>query len=313
MSAFVNGDFWVGVGVLAGIYGIFTLGLQLNLGLTGIYNFGQVGFMALGGYAMGIFVVHWHWSLWPAIVAALALSAASGVLLGLAAVRLRADYFAVTSLAFASIVALIALNERNLTGGGQGLLGFDDDWGPVSDWLSAKATKIGLPDSTQTPLLIVSWMAFLLLVALLRWLQRTPWGRVVQSVREDEVLTEAIGKNVLAYKLQSLALAATFGGLSGCLLALDLRYLVPEDFGAAVTFTGFTIMLIGGWATFTGVAFGSVVLWTVLEGTRFVDIGLTDDRAGALRFIIVGLALMFIARFRPQGLLGRRGGMTFGD
>ena len=313
MSAFLNADFWVGVGVLAGIYGIFTLGLQLNLGLTGVYNFGQVGFMAVGGYTMPILVLDRHWSLWTATAAALAVSVACGVLIGLAAVRLRADYFAVTSLAFATIVQLIALNERRLTGGGQGLLGFDTDWNPVSDWISAKAAAVGLPHTTQVPLLIVSWTAFVVLVALLRWLQHTPWGRALQSVREDDVLAEAIGKNVLAYKLQSLALAAAVGGLSGCLLALDLRYVVPDDFGAAVTFTGFTIMLIGGWATFTGVALGSVLLWTVLEGTRFVNIGLTDDRVGALRFIIVGLVLILLARFRPQGLLGRRHEMTFGD
>src|SRR6266576_3168178 len=107
--------FWTGVGVLAGIYTIFSLGLQLNVGYTGIVNFGQAGFMAVGAYAMVILIVKAGWSVWLAIPDASASTVTIGVLVGLPSLRLRADYFAIATIAFAEIVRLTAQNARGLT------------------------------------------------------------------------------------------------------------------------------------------------------------------------------------------------------
>jgi len=126
--AFVGGDFWIGVGVLAATYGIFGLGLQLNVGTTGITNFGQAGFMAIGAYTMAILVVKEGWSWWWAMPAAIGASMLAAVVVGLPSLRLRADYFAITTLAFAEIVRYLADNERDLTEGSQGLLGYNGDW-----------------------------------------------------------------------------------------------------------------------------------------------------------------------------------------
>ena len=133
LDALTTADFWIGVGVLAGTYAIFTLGLQLNVGFTGIINFGQAGFMAIGAYAMGILVVEAGWSMWLALPAAIAIAMAAGVLIGLPSLRLRADYFAIATIALAEIIRYTAQNARGLTGGNQGLLGFDDQWLDVSD------------------------------------------------------------------------------------------------------------------------------------------------------------------------------------
>ena len=105
-------DFWINVGVLAAIYGIFSLGLQLNVGFTGLANFGQAGFMAIGAYASGLLVVDWGWPLWAALVAGIVLAVGAGLFVGVSSLRLRADHFAMATIAFGEIVRY-TLKTRN--------------------------------------------------------------------------------------------------------------------------------------------------------------------------------------------------------
>jgi branched-chain amino acid transport system permease protein len=121
-----NVDFWINVGVLATTYGVFSLGIQLNVGTTGIFNFGQAGFMAVGSYAMGVLVVKSGVSFWLALVAGIGVAVAAGLLVGLPSLRLRADYFAISTLAFSEIVRYVADNWDGLTGGNLGLFGYAD-------------------------------------------------------------------------------------------------------------------------------------------------------------------------------------------
>lgn len=311
-DAFTQADFWIGVGILAGIYAIFTLGLQLNVGFTGIVNFGQAGFMAIGAYAMGILVVRAGWSMWLALPTAIAIAMLAGVLIGLPSLRLRADYFAIATIAFAEIVRYTAQNARGLTGGNQGLLGFDDQWIDVSD------TILGwLPESVEDqfllPLLIVTWLTVALLTLLLVLAQRSPWGRVLRAIREDEDAARALGKNAFAYKLQSIAISAGLGAIAGYFLALNLAFLSPDSFEPLFTFIGYTVLIIGGLASYVGVAIGAIVLWTLLEATRFLDLPLAAEKVAALRFVIVGVALIVLVAFRPQGVLGKREEMVLRD
>jgi len=304
-DALTAADFWIGVGVLAGIYAIFTLGLQLNVGFTGILNFGQAGFMAIGAYTMGILVVRAGWSMWAAMAASILVAMAAGVLIGLPSLRLRADYFAIATIAFAEIVRYVAVNARGLTGGSQGLLGFDDAWIDVSDtilgWLPTS-----MQDQFLLPLLIVVWLTVAVLTVLLMALQRTPWGRVLRAIREDEDAARALGKNVLAYKLQSIAIAAALGAIAGWFLALNLAFIDPTSFEPLFTFIGFTILVLGGLASYAGVAIGALIMWTLLEATRFIDLPLAAEKVAALRFVIVGVALILLVALRPQGILGKR-------
>ena len=115
------------VGVLAGIYGIFTLGLQLNVGFTGLHNFGQAGFMAIGAYSNGLLVVDWAWPLWAALLAGIVLAVAAGVSVGISSLRLRADHFAMATIAFGEIVRY-TLQNAEFSGGNQGVIGFDAEW-----------------------------------------------------------------------------------------------------------------------------------------------------------------------------------------
>ena len=301
-------DFWIGVGVVAGIYGIFTLGLQINVGFTGLLNLGQAGFMSIGAYAMGMLVVDGGWSLWAAIPVAILAAIAAGLLVGLPSLRLRSDYFAIATIAFAEIVRYTFQNA-SFAGGNQGIIGFDEEWRGLASAFSKELAAIGLGDRTQLPIFIVVWVVFLLCLAGLRGLQASPWGRVLRAIREDEEAAAALGKNVLAYKLQSLAIAAALAAVAGFFLAMNVTYLYPSEFDPIFTFFGYAIIILGGFASYGGIALGTVLLWTLIEGLRFLDLPLSSGQQGSLRFVLVGLALILLSMLRPQGILGRRAEM----
>lgn len=306
-------EFWIGACTVAGIYAIFTLGLQLNIGLTGILNFGQAGFMALGAYAMAILVVKVGWSPWIALPAATLVAVLGGLVIGLPSLRLRGDYFAIVTLAAAQIVVVIAQNARGLTGGNNGLSGFTDQWTDVQRAIVDGLDVIGLGDQFSLPLFIITWVVFGVLLGALTILQRTPWGRVLRAIREDEDAVAALGKNVLAYRLQSLGLSAAIGAIAGYLLAVNISLVYPSTFDADFTFIGLAILILGGLGSYLGVALGAVLLWTVMEAARFIDLPMSSDRVAAVRLLIVGLVLVVVVMFRPQGLLGRREEMVLRD
>jgi branched-chain amino acid transport system permease protein len=313
-ESFTNVDFWTGVGILAGIYTIFALGLQVNVGFTGILNFGQAGFMAVGAYSMAVLVVDTGLSFWLAMPIAILITIAFGLVVGLPSLRLRTDYFAIATIAFAEAIRLVALNARELTGGAQGTFGFGDEWDTVSDGIESWISGLGWADvPTLFPLFLVVWVTVVVLMFALNAIQNTPWGRVLRAVREDEDAARALGKNAFSYKLQSLAIAATLAAIAGFFLALNLKFVVPDEFLPIFTFTGYVVLILGGLANYFGVAVGAVILWTVLEGLRFLELPLSETRIAALRFLILGVVLIALMAWRPQGIFGKREEMVLGD
>lgn len=305
-QSFLHPDFWVGVGIVAGIYSVFTLGLQVNVGFTGILNFGQAGFMAVGAYSMALLILKAHWSPWAALPVATLIAMVSGLIVGIPALRLPSDYLAMATIGAAQIVQIAAQNSGSFTGGNEGLIGFDAGWQRIETWLLDRLSAVGLGQQYDLPLFIVTWLVFLILLVLLRTLQHTPWGRVLRAIREDEDAAAALGKNVYAYKLQSLAVAAALAAIAGYLLALNITLIYPRSFSADFTFIGFAILVLGGLASYAGVALGSILLWFALEGMRFIDLPLAADKIAALRLLLVGLVLIGVMVLRPQGILGKR-------
>ena len=313
-EAFTDVEFWTSVGIIAGIFVVFATGLQLNVGFTGIQNFGQVGFMAIGAYTMAILTAESGWNFWVSLPVAIAAAIAFALIIGLPSLRLRADYFAIVTIAAAEAIRLVALNARDLTNGPQGVVGFDDSWDSVADSIEEFIVDLGWTEvPNQFPLLLVTWGIAIGLIVVFSRVTRSPWGRVLRAVREDEDAARALGKNAFSYKLQSLALAATTGAIAGFLFALNLKFVVPDEFQPLVTFTGYAVLILGGLANYWGVALGSIVLWSVLEGLRFLELPLSETRIAALRFIILGLVLIGLMAFRPQGFFGNRKEMVLGD
>jgi branched-chain amino acid transport system permease protein len=323
-SSLTDPDFWVSVLVLAGIYAIVGVGLQLNTGFTGIVNFGMAAFMAIGAYTMAILIIKAGFSFWLSLPCAMATSMLFGVLVGLPSLRLRADYFAIATIAMAEVVRLVAQNARGLTGGNQGLFCdinnpsncYTNTWNDLSNSINDFVTNFWSDPPSLLPLLIVVWVTLGIATFVLMRLQRAPWGRVLRAIREDEDAAQALGKNTLRFKLQSLAIAALLGSIAGFFLALDLRTVHPLDFEPLVTFFAFSVLILGGLGSYPGVAVGSVLFWFVLEGTRFIDLPdppFTETRIAAVRLAITGLLLILLMAFRPQGLFGKRQEMVLGE
>lgn len=297
--------FWAFVLTFAGIYAIFVLGLQLEVGDTGLINFGHVAFMAIGAYTMGLCLTNGVPILLAVPLAVLA-AAAAGVLLGIPTLRLRADYFAITTIAAGEILRITIQNEQGTTGGTQGLRGASGPWrdfnNDVLDWFEG----IGLELDRRVPLLVLVWITALLVGALLVYLGRTPWRRALRAVRENEEAAAASGIPVFSYKLQSLALGSAIAGLAGVFYTLFSTTLFPENFEPIFTFVGFAILILGGIGSYFGVVVGSIVISFIVSGTRFLDFPLDADKVAALRFVVIGLIIMGMMAFRPQGIFGKK-------
>jgi branched-chain amino acid transport system permease protein len=324
LQAFTDPGFWISVGVIAGTYAIVALGLQLNTGFTGIVNFGQAAFMAVGAYTMAILVLKAGFSFWLSLPCAVLAAMLFGVIVGLPSLRLRADYFAIVTIAMAEVVRLFAQNARGLTGGNQGLFCnlsgqstcYTDAWRDLSNSINDFVSNFWSNPDPLFPLLLVVWVTVGLATLALTFLQGTPWGRVLRAIREDEDAARALGKNTLLFKLQSLAISACLGAIAGFFLALDLATVHPLDYEPLVTFFAFSVLILGGMGSYRGVAVGSILFWFVLEGTRFIDLPdppFTETRIAALRLAITGLLLIGLMAFRPQGLFGKREEMVIGE
>jgi branched-chain amino acid transport system permease protein len=237
-----------------------------------------------------------------------------GLIVGLPSLRLRADYFAIATIAASEAIRLTALNARDLTGGAQGIFGFDSSWNDLQDTIEGWLMDLGWSDpDTLAPLFIVVWAVAILITFLLSRVQRTPWGRVLRAIREDEDAARALGKNAFSYKLQSLAISSALAAIAGFFVATNLAFVVPDEFGPTFTFVGYSMLVLGGLASYWGVALGAIILQTVLEGLRFIDLPISEVKIAALRFVILGLVLIGLVAFRPQGVLGKREEMVLGD
>jgi branched-chain amino acid transport system permease protein len=320
VSSILNAEFWEFVGVVAGIYTIFALGVQVQFGFTGLLNFGHVAFMAIGAYTMAILVVKRGFDMWLAAGIAIAVAVLFGLLIGLPALRLRADYLAITTIAFGEIVRYVALNEDRLTGGAQGTINlagagkapsYSVQWdafqGHVQGWLEA---LVGGRATRDLTMLVIVWAVALALIVVLQVLVHSPWGRVLRSIREDEDAAASLGKAVFLYKLQSLALGAVLGALAGLFYAWQFTFFSPDDFAPLVTFFAWTIVILGGLGRNWAVPVGALVFGIVFAGTRFFDFRpftyFDSAERAYLRLIVIGLILIGLMVFRPQGLFGRR-------
>jgi branched-chain amino acid transport system permease protein len=319
MSTIASPGFWAFVGVVAGIFTIFALGLQLQFGFTGLLNFGHVAFMAIGAYTMAILVVKTDVPLWAASLIAIAVAAAFGLLIGLPTLRLRADYLAITTIAFGEIVRYVALNEQELTGGPQGTVDIGGADAPSTyntDWLAFQRTvqdalsSVFGDVSKDTTMLAIVWTVAIVLIVILQVLVKAPWGRVLRSIREDEDASSALGKNVFSYKLQALALGSALAAIAGLFFAFQFSVFSPADFDPLTTFFAYTIVILGGTAKNWGVPVGAIIFGIIFAGTRFFDFPpfsyFESGERAYLRLIIVGLIIIGLMAFRPQGLFGKR-------
>lgn len=297
-------------------YALAAIGLNVHFGLTGLLNMGQAGFMLIGAYGFAISTIA-GWPLWAAVLVAVACAAVFGLLLGIPTLKLRGDYLAIVTIAAAEIVRLIGRSTAltDLTGASSGLRGnsYKDtfqDASPLPDGSFALGPfEYSMNASNSWWVRIVGW-AVVALACLLVWLlMRSPWGRVLKGIREDEDAVRSLGKNVYSYKMQSLVLGGVIGAVAGIIYVLP-RAVQPDSMGRPMTFFVWTILLLGGAATVFGPVLGSIIFWVSLMLIKSVmragvpESVMRTEQIEQFGWIIVGVTLMLLVIFRPQGILG---------
>jgi branched-chain amino acid transport system permease protein len=299
------------VGVSAITYALAAIGLNVHFGYTGLLNFGQVGFMLVGGYGMAITVDHGG-PLWVGVLVGMACAAVLGLALGIPTLRLRADYLAIVTIAVAEILRLLVRTSslEGFTHGVFGIQRFADAFYRVNPYPDRRYGAGDFVFSERSMWVItVGWLLVAACTALVWLAMHSPWGRLLRSIREDEDASRALGKNVFSYKLQSLVLGGVIGAIAGIIAAIDGQSVNPDTYIAVLTFYAYTVLLLGGAGTVLGPVIGSVVFWFLIQFTDGVlrdGLNMSSADVGAVRFGLVGLGLMLLMIFRPQGLLGSR-------
>jgi ABC-type branched-subunit amino acid transport system permease subunit len=308
------------IGPSAIFLALLALGLNVHFGYGGLLNFGQIGFALVGAYGMGISVATFGVPLWAGVLIGMAAGVALALLLGIPTLRLRADYLAIVTIATAEILRLITRSTAmtNVTGGTQGLTGFGGAYAAANPFSQPSYSFLGLTFlRNDLWAIVVGWSVVALCVLLTFLLVRSPWGRVLKAIREDEEAARALGKNVFAYKMQALALGGVFGALGGIVYALATQSLTPDFYSPPQTFFAYAALILGGAGRVLGPVVGAMLFWFLLsvtdgilrQATAGADPLITfigSQDVGAVRFVLVGLFLGLMMVYRPQGIFGRR-------
>lgn len=312
-----------GITQTAIIYILAAIGMNLHVGYTGLMNFGQVGFLAVGAYGVAISTSYFDLPLGVGILVGLGCGFLLALLLGIPTLRLRSDYLGIVTIAAAEIIRLVMKYQKwkDFSGGTNGINGFANsfqEWNPMTS--SAKyGFKLGPLNLEFTGgdlwEMLIGWLLVLVCVGIMWRLTNSPWGRVLKSIREDENAARAMGKNVFQFKMQSLILGGLFGTVGGMFFAISNNSVQPDNYSRAFTFFALTVAILGGMGRVWGPVVGGVIFWMLLSGVENVlKEAVANDKVpssiidgvqvGQVRFMLVGLGLMMLMIFRPQGMFG---------
>ena len=308
-------NFLVSFAVLGGIYAIFCMGLNVHWGYTGLLNFGIAGFFAIGAYTSALvtsikippiegtgYVVHQLFGFgMPFLIGVISAAVVSGciaLLIGLLTLRLKEGYLAICTIGIAESIRIVFNNEQWLANGSQGLRSLVR---PFQDIAPGAAFD-------YVYLVIVLIFVALIFLALERGI-RSPWGRVLRAIREDEVMANADGKNVVGFKLQSLCLGAVIMGIGGALYTHYFGAVQPDVFDPLfATFIVWIMLIVGGTGNNKGAIIGAYIIWALWSWSKYLVVKIVPSfmatRAPYLRYVIIGILLVVMIIKRPKGILG---------
>jgi branched-chain amino acid transport system permease protein len=309
---------------IVAIFSVMTIALNVQWGYTGLFNFGIAGFFMLGAYTAAIFTLppaeggfetyvggfgedlnllpmldSEEWL--PFIVAMAAAALVCGLLaflLSIPTLNLREDYLAIATIGVAELLRNIAVEERDLVNGSRALNGIPR---PFS----------GLFDADDLRFVFLAFAVLVLIVVFLAVERgiRSPWGRVLRALREDELATAASGKNVFSFKTQGFVFGAMLMGIGGAVYAFQSRTIAPDSFSHYfATFLFWAMLIVGGSGNNKGAILGAYVIW----GFYFISIQLqgydlpdyvSQTRISATRDVLIGALIVIVLLLRPQGLL----------
>lgn len=299
--------FLAGIASLAAIYAILTLALNVGAGYAGLWDLGIAGYFALGAYtytlltmappeSWRVYTVGFGLPMWVGVIGACLVPMLAAYVIGRPTLRLRKEYLLIATFAFAEVIHQVVTNEIWLTNGTSGFHRIERPFRA----LFASDTYVFF-----FTLLVLG--VLVLVYALLAHLSRSPFGRTLRALRENEAAAQAAGKNVSQLRLQAFVITATVAGLAGVLYVWHSTIVVPNMFTATVTFTVWTALVIGGIGNPRGAVLGAFILILLQEMTRFFQI--SAELAvilSSMREVFLGLLLILVVRFLPRGIRPER-------
>ena len=292
--------------VIASTYALVCVGLNVHWGYTGLFNVGVAGFVAIGAYTSAILTAGTSADrvaglTWPIAVGWIAAAVSAGVValgVGLITLRLRHDYLAIATFGIAVTIQLLATNLVKLTGGPFGVHGIPRPFaGTVASPLARNVVYL---------VLVVALVAAI--YAAVERLVRSPWGRVLRGLREDEAAAAALGKSPAAFRLQAFVIGAMVMGLAGAVYAHFVGFVAPEDFLPILTFQAWTMLVVGGVGNNRGAMAGAVLVWALWSASGATLSALLPQamqaRGAALQTVLIGVVLVVALLVRPRGILG---------
>ncbi len=305
-SDFINPSYLAGFLILVMIYGVFSVGLNVHWGYTGIFNFGVAGFFAVGAYtfaimtkqpASGGYVTYIGGLQMPFIVGLVAAGVACAILaflIGIPTLRLREDYLAIASIGVAETLRRVFVNEMWLTNGTRGITGIPQ---PLHSLVSPENYKYVYLGICAAILVVV-------FLAVERGI-RSPWGRVLRAIREDEVTAQASGKNIFAFKMQAFMLGGFIMGIGGAMYASYVRAITPDTFVPMFgTFLIWVMLIVGGSGNNKGAVLGALAVWLIWDRTGAIVSDANDPRLFYVRNLLIGVLVVGVLLLRPKGLWG---------
>ena len=290
------------------ILGVMVLGLNLQWGLTGLFNVGIAGFVAIGAYTSAILTTPdavdriggFNWPMPLGWLAAMVVAGAAAALTGFATLRLKSDYLAITTFGVAVVVQLVALNAQGLTGGPFGVAFIPR---PFADLAEQPVLFNFLNLAVVAAVTLAVYLA-------LEHLSRSPWGRVLRALREDERAAISLGKSARSYRIQAFAAGGAVMGLAGALQAHFIGFIAPDNYLPTLTFQVWAMLMVGGSGSNRGALAGAVVVWAIWVGAgAFTSAVVPMDwqaRTASLQIVAIGVMLCLILLWRPQGFFGGR-------
>jgi ABC-type branched-subunit amino acid transport system permease subunit len=294
------------------IYGVLVIGLNIHWGYTGILDFMYIAFVAVGGYVtaqLGLppaqpafgetYLLGFNWSFFPALLGGSLAAALLALVVGLLSLhRLRNDYFSIVTVAISLILWTVAGNATLLVNGWDGITGVPQ---PLADVLNLDSNGYGLFYLGLCSVILI------LVYLFAQRLYRSPFGRALRSVREDEIVAQGLGKNVFTLRLRAFVIGAFIAGIGGGLLVTYVDAFNPSAWTSPETFFLWAALLLGGSANNRGAMLGAFLVPVLFaEATRFLPNFYSPEFVNASRYIVVGILLILTVRFRPQGLLAER-------
>lgn len=277
--------------VISGIYIILTLSLNLILGFTGLPALGHIAFACMGAYTSSLLALNFGISPWIGLLIGACLASLLGLVIGFPSIRLKGDYLALATFGFGVIVYSISKNWIDLTRGPMGLPGI-----PQFSFFSFELQPV------WAYLILVTAFVFITAFIINRIVD-SPFGRILKSIREDEVASLSIGTNVNKYKLLVFVIGAFFAGIAGSLYAHYITFIDPSSFTVMESIAVLLMVVFGGMGSIKGSFIGALILVIFPEMLRFV--GMPSSIAAPLRQMIYGLFLIILMLWRPQGIIGK--------